>query len=99
MAVTGSTTATDVDEQRPRWRKFCGCNGFQRDSVFITKPVGYVNPFFLKNGTAAKKNSTFFCQNGSRSWLQRLGLVINGCYNGFQWKEQRKLVQRPFPFR
>ena len=65
----------------------------------LTNPLHYVNPFFLENGTVAKKAVPFFAKtaavHGGNSW----GLLINGSYNSLQWKLQRKWVQRPFPFR
>ena len=33
----------------------------------LTKPLHYINPFLLKNGTVAINNGTVFCQNGYRS--------------------------------
>ena len=44
----------------------------------LTKPLHYINPFLLKNGTVAINNDTVFCQNGCRSCGNGWGLLING---------------------
>ena len=52
--------------------------GFNGILFPLTKPSHYVNPFFIENGTVARKAVPFFAKTaavlGGNSW----GLVING---------------------
>ena len=73
--------------------------GFNGILFPLTKPLHYINQFFLENSTVAKKMVPLFGKTaavlGSNGW----GLVINGNYNGWEWKPHWKRMQRPFPFR
>ena len=73
--------------------------GFTGIPFPLTKPLHYVNQFFLENGTVAKKVEPFFAKTavvaGSNGW----GLVINGRCNGWEQKPHRKRVQWLFAFR
>ena len=57
-----------------------GSNG---NPFVLTKPLHYVNPFFLENGTIAKKTVSFFAKMaailGGNGW----GLVNNGRCSGW----------------
>ena len=52
----------------------------------LTNPLNYVNPFFLKNGTGAKRNGTVFVKTAADPGGNGWGLVINGSCNGCQQK-------------
>ena len=56
----------------------------------LQEPLHYVNPFFLKNGTIFKINVTVFATTVAVVGSNNLGLVINGCYSGFQRETQRE---------
>ena len=71
--------------------------GFNGNPFLLTKPLHYVNPFFLENGTIAKK-VTFFARMAAFPGNNGWGLVINGNCNGREWKPHQKRVQRPFLF-
>ena len=72
--------------------------GFNGIPFPLTNTLDYVNPLFLKNGTIAKRNGTFFAKTAAIPSGNSWGLVINGSSNGCQWKLDRKRVQHPFPF-
>ena len=78
---------------------FAVVTGSNRIPFLFTKPLHYVNPFFLEDNTVAKKAVLFFAKTAAIPSGNGWSLVINGSYNGWQWKLHRKWVQWPFPFR
>ena len=57
--------------------------GFSGIPFPLTKPLHYVNPFFLENDTVVKKPVPFFAKTAVVLGGNSLGLVINGSYNSW----------------
>ena len=61
--------------------------GFNGILFPLTKPLHYVNPFFLENGNVATKNGIpFFAKTAAIPSGNGWGLIINGSCNGWEQK-------------